>query len=434
MHRGLKRILLMSGIGAAAGAVAALIGYSFREPDLPSVLSLDSTVKVDELTLSNEMWAIVGLSLLGALVCGGIATVYVARKGPARMMLALFVAAPLGGFLCWGARWVMDQMIYSSLGGPGTRIDMLDASNSTLVPWAVWQLGCGFALAMPIAIGIGLNKFTFLRGLIGSALVMVIGFVLGIVLTPLIIALLLFTFLAGGNAVDTARAGDVIYLFSLGAAAGIAFGIAENVYKPVWLKSVRGPSEGRQWSLAGQLTRIGSMEGVEVYLPPDGTVAPVHAQVQSEDDAHFIVDLGGGLTVNGAPAQSAWLKDGDQLGVGSALILYRTRLDGRGKEQPRVPELHVKQPCLVDSLGNRHLLHIGINVVGRELGCDVAFTWEPSVSRRHAELTVGPGYLTVRDLGSTNGTFVQGQPVTGETSLQSGSEVVFGRCRTTVEL
>ncbi len=423
----------MSAIGATAGAVAALIAYSFREPDLPSVLSLDSTLKVDELTLSNELWAIVGLSLLGALVCGSIATVYVARKGLARMLIAFIVSASLGGFLCWGARWLMDQVTYATLGGPETRVNIFDASSSTIVPWAIWQLGCGFALAMPIAVGIGLNKFTLLRGLIGSALVMVIGFVLGHVVGFLVVFLLIGTMLSGGSSVDSARIGDVMYLFSLGAAAGIAFGVAENVYKPAWLKSVRGPSEGRQWSLAGQLAQIGSMEGVQVYLPSDGTVAPIHAQIQSEDDAHYIVDLAGGLTINGSPTQTAWLKDGDQLGIGSALVLYRTRLDGKGKEQPLIPAMHVRQPTLLDPVGNRHLLHPGVNVVGRELGCDVALTWEPSVSRRHAELIVGQQGLSVRDLGSTNGTFVQGQQVTGETKLEGGTEIVFGRCRTTIE-
>ncbi len=424
----------MSGIGAASGAVAALIAYSFREPEPLDLMNMDLTVTVDDMTLSNELWAIVGLTLLGALVCGSIATVYVARKGAARMLVAFLVAAPLGGFLCWGARWLMDQATYAILGGPETKISMLDATAGTIIPWAVWQLGCGFSLAMPIAVGIGLNKFTFLRGLIGSALVMVVGYVLGNAIGVFLVALLIGAMFSGGNATDAARIGDVMYLFSLGAAAGIAFGVAENLYKPAWLKSIRGPSEGRQWTLSGSLARIGSMEGVEVYLPPDGSVAPVHAQIQPQDEAHYIVDLAGGLTINNSPTQTAWLKDGDRIGVGSALILYRTRLDGKVKEQPRVPEMHVKQPAIVDSLGNRHLLHPGINVVGRELGCDIALTWEPSVSRRHAEVVVGPNGITVRDLGSTNGTYVQGQPISTETPVQSGNEIVFGRCRTTIEL
>ncbi|MCH7944530.1 MAG: FHA domain-containing protein [Armatimonadetes bacterium] len=84
-------------------------------------------------------------------------------------------------------------------------------------------------------------------------------------------------------------------------------------------------------------------------------------------------------------------------------------------------------PTLTDSMGNEHKLHPGVNVVGRELGCDVALTWEQSVSRRHAELVVDQGTVTVRDLGSTNGTFVGGQRITGATPVASGTEITFGR-------
>jgi pSer/pThr/pTyr-binding forkhead associated (FHA) protein len=433
MRRVLARIMLMSGIGAGAGSLAALIAYEFREPEHLDWTDTGATVLVDEMTLSNELWAVVGLGLLGALVCGGIAVACVSRKGLARMAIAFVVAAPLGGFLCWGARWLMDAWIYASLGGPETRINAIDAANGTLLPWALWQIGCGFALSMPIALGIGPNRFTLLRGLLGSVLVMTVGYVLGIVISIVVVAILVAVLFSGGDAIQSARIGDVMYLFTLGASAGIAFGIAETVYKPAWLRSVRGSSEGRKWTLSGQLARIGSAEGIDVYLPPDGTIAPIHAQIQSEEDAHFIVDLAGGLTVNGTPAQSAWLKDGDQFSIGSTVILYRNRIETVGKERPSAPKMHVHQSAIVDSLGNRHLLHSGVNVVGREAGCDVALTWEPSVSRRHAEVVVAHGSVTIRDLGSTNGTFVDGQQTSGIVRLEGRVEIVFGRCKSFFE-
>lgn len=48
-------------------------------------------------------------------------------------------------------------------------------------------------------------------------------------------------------------------------------------------------------------------------------------------------------------------------------------------------------------------------VLGRALDCDVVID-DPSVSRQHAAITVGPNTL-VEDLGSTNGTTIQGEPV-----------------------
>ncbi|HEY3629914.1 MAG TPA: FHA domain-containing protein, partial [Jatrophihabitantaceae bacterium] len=52
----------------------------------------------------------------------------------------------------------------------------------------------------------------------------------------------------------------------------------------------------------------------------------------------------------------------------------------------------------------------GVTTVGRGPTCDVTLT-DPDVSRQHAALTVSTAGVTVRDLGSTNGTRLDGQPV-----------------------
>lgn len=44
----------------------------------------------------------------------------------------------------------------------------------------------------------------------------------------------------------------------------------------------------------------------------------------------------------------------------------------------------------------------------------------------HAELTVHGGRWLLRDLGSTNGTCVNGQRVTGTVSVREGDQVSFG--------
>lgn len=53
-----------------------------------------------------------------------------------------------------------------------------------------------------------------------------------------------------------------------------------------------------------------------------------------------------------------------------------------------------------------------------------------SVSSHHGELLVQDGAVTVKDLGSTNGTFVNGEQV-AEASLNDGDEVYFGKVRCT---
>ncbi len=63
--------------------------------------------------------------------------------------------------------------------------------------------------------------------------------------------------------------------------------------------------------------------------------------------------------------------------------------------------------------------------VGRSRTCDVPIK-DPSVSRRHAELAPGGGKIQVRDLGSSNGTFVNGQRVTESAELADGDTLALG--------
>jgi predicted component of type VI protein secretion system len=62
-------------------------------------------------------------------------------------------------------------------------------------------------------------------------------------------------------------------------------------------------------------------------------------------------------------------------------------------------------------------------VIGRDPGCDVMVTGA-HVSRRHAEFSLRSGQLWVKDLGSSNGTFVNGKR-NDEVALKNGDEVKF---------
>ena len=51
---------------------------------------------------------------------------------------------------------------------------------------------------------------------------------------------------------------------------------------------------------------------------------------------------------------------------------------------------------------------------------------DPEISRRHAQLSRQGNVYTIQDLGSTNGTFVNGQRCTGTVSLKDGDLIEFG--------
>jgi Protein of unknown function (DUF3662)/FHA domain len=64
-------------------------------------------------------------------------------------------------------------------------------------------------------------------------------------------------------------------------------------------------------------------------------------------------------------------------------------------------------------------------ILGRGTDCDLRLV-DQGVSRHHAEIRVEDGDVVLVDLGSTNGTFVEGQPIR-RISLTDGTRVTLGR-------
>ncbi len=73
----------------------------------------------------------------------------------------------------------------------------------------------------------------------------------------------------------------------------------------------------------------------------------------------------------------------------------------------------------------------GVTRVGRGTDNDIVIN-HASVSYHHCELELGLDYLIVRDCGSTNGTFVNNQPIK-EARLEPGQLLRFGQVAATVE-
>lgn len=63
--------------------------------------------------------------------------------------------------------------------------------------------------------------------------------------------------------------------------------------------------------------------------------------------------------------------------------------------------------------------------LGRSAKNDIVFG-DPEISRQHAQIAYQQGSYFIADWGSTNGTFVNGQRVIGQTRLQDGDEIELG--------
>jgi hypothetical protein len=84
----------------------------------------------------------------------------------------------------------------------------------------------------------------------------------------------------------------------------------------------------------------------------------------------------------------------------------------------------VTHVLVVDGPGTRHELSTGRNVIGRGTEADIRLP-DTGVSRKHVDVVLDGGTATVEDLGSTNGTLVNGRRVTRQ-SLVDGDVIRIG--------
>jgi len=85
----------------------------------------------------------------------------------------------------------------------------------------------------------------------------------------------------------------------------------------------------------------------------------------------------------------------------------------------------VQLPMLVDQSGREHPIRPGINIIGRE--GDVMLS-DARASRRHAQIVNTDNVLVLEDLGSTNGTKIDGVRLNSgdKKTLAGGEKVSFG--------
>ena len=103
----------------------------------------------------------------------------------------------------------------------------------------------------------------------------------------------------------------------------------------------------------------------------------------------------------------------DELGPGQCAVAAEIKADPDGRVG-----------TLVTAEGRRIPVADRPVVIGRLSSCDIPLS-DPQVSRRHAEVRRDPEGFTVFDLGSTNGTVVNGSPVR-ERRLSDGDELRVG--------
>src|SRR5215468_3106210 len=84
------------------------------------------------------------------------------------------------------------------------------------------------------------------------------------------------------------------------------------------------------------------------------------------------------------------------------------------------------RPCLIVirglNVGEMYKLGAAESIIGRGQGCEVEIL-DDGISRRHAAIAIGAGGVTLRDIGSRNGTYVNGQRVEAPVALHDGDKI-----------
>jgi EmrB/QacA subfamily drug resistance transporter len=203
------------------------------------------------------------------------------------------------------------------------------------------------------------------------------------------------------------------------------------------LRIVSGPDGGREIDVDRELV-IGRMEADVTILDPE--LSRRHATVRPIPTGVEIEDLGttNGTSVNGelirgpvALTSDATIRLGEtelQLTLERAeLAVTRVReVQAEGPPEPPPVELALERTLKVlwGPAAGRTLRLDRDLVIGRE---DADLTiFDPELSRRHAIIRPIAAGVVVEDLGSTNGTFVNGERIDEPTTLTSSGKLQLG--------
>ncbi|MCG6117699.1 MAG: FHA domain-containing protein [Aquimonas sp.] len=181
--------------------------------------------------------------------------------------------------------------------------------------------------------------------------------------------------------------------------------------------------------------RLGSAELALIRLQSEG-VRPEHCSLElSESALSLRLFDGAAVTVNGQAASDGQvLKPGDQIGFGpvqARLVAVERVSEAPAPKRPQVDDTgatrvraalpkYVLRGVSGAAFGKTYAV-ASAQVIGRHHECDIAIASE-EISRRHAQVKPSTDGLMVEDLGSSNGTYINGQRVQSGL-LRNGDEL-----------
>ncbi len=181
--------------------------------------------------------------------------------------------------------------------------------------------------------------------------------------------------------------------------------------------------------------RLGKAAVCDIRLPDD-TLLDVHLQLHVDGDCLTLQPASGALVlVNGMRATAgSSLNHGDRLKLGRtqlAIVDPKIAMQTEGSADGAVTTAQGEPLWVLQGLGTalsdkRYAIN-GTMVAGRSRECDLCLA-VAHLSRQHARLTPDGKGLQVEDLGSANGTFINGKRIE-RGYLKNGDELRFDTVR-----
>jgi pSer/pThr/pTyr-binding forkhead associated (FHA) protein len=431
------------------GAIAGLVAWMIFEPAAPK----DHAAYI----VSNwEDMFVLGLGGLVGLAVGGLDGF--TRGGKVHTLRGAGLGLVFGGIgMAFG---------HATFGGIIAAVFGPLAFNSgniviTFLPRILAFAGMGACLGAAIGAS-SINPKKIFQGAIGGVIG---GALAGMIFDPLS-KVLSDALLSSGGGNEVGGPGRAVMAVLLGGAIALFIGIVDRISRSAWLRLNLGRNEGKEWVIDSGQTFIGRKEGVHVPLFGDNNVAPIHASIQKHGGQYILIDGGSpiGTLLNGQRVAQAPLFHGAIIQIGSFALQFLMKHGAapvRGSEaqigqpyamaqapQPQQMPTAAWQPAAMPASGPAMPMSMptqaiptqasqptmayqpsGISLlaidgplmgqkftvgqsfdVGRECPT-IPMSFDTAASRKHANLAPAPGGVSVTDLGSTNGTFINGQRV-----------------------
>ncbi len=198
---------------------------------------------------------------------------------------------------------------------------------------------------------------------------------------------------------------------------------------------IEGPDAGKSLQLThGKRVLIGRDATSCDLVLTDDVASRKHAEISMDDRGRvFLTDLGsqnGTYLKNNRITGAVSINPGDRIGVGDSILELSAQPAGREVAQRQQPAPGYDR---AQSGKTRHTYQAGkVIAIGRDAKNDVTLD-HPHVSRFHAVIEITDQGSFIRDLNSTNGTYVDGARVEKRQALTPSSVIRISGYRMTLE-